>query len=243
MSGARRRGGPAAELVLTCEHADRRVPREYMRLFARAERVLASHRGWDPGALRLARLLARRLERPLHVTRWSRLLVESNRSPANPRIWSRYTRDLPRDERQRILERYWWPHRREVEAAIDASIGRADRVVHVAVHSFAPVIEGEVRNADVGILYDSGRPREAELGRRWGALLAAAAPGLRVRLNYPYRGSTDGLATWLRRRFPPSRYLGFELEANQAVATGAGWWKVGVALATSLAEALRAGRR
>jgi predicted N-formylglutamate amidohydrolase len=234
------RGGRApVPLVLTCEHADHRIPRSYAGLFAGAADVLASHQGWDPGALRLARLLARRLERPLLVTRWSRLLVESNRSPTNPRIWSRFTRELPRDERRRILERYWWPHRRDVEASIRAAIGKGRRAVHVAVHSFTPAIDGEVRNADVAILFDSRLSREAELARRWGTLLRRAAPELRVRYNYPYRGCTDGLATWLRQRHSAARYLGFELEVNQALAVGPGWRGLGEALAESLAEALR----
>jgi predicted N-formylglutamate amidohydrolase len=228
-----------AILVLTCEHADHRVPRPYAELFAGAAEVLASHRGWDPGALRLARLLARRLGQPLLATRWSRLLVESNRSPSNPRIWSRFTRELSRDERRHILERYWWPHRREVEAAVTAAIRKRGRVVHVAVHSFAPAIDGEVRNADVAFLFDSQRPREAQLARRWGALLRGCSPELRVRYNYPYRGCTDGLATWLRRRHPAARYLGFELEVNQALAAGPGWREVGEALAQSLAATLR----
>lgn len=228
----------APTLVLTCEHADRRVPRRYAALFAGADDVLASHRGWDPGALRLARLLARRLESPLLATRWSRLLVDSNRSPTNPRIWSRFTRGLPRDERRAILDRYWRPHREEVEAAIAEILDRGGRVVHVALHSFAPTLGGVARNADVGLLFDSRRAREAELARRWSQLLRQRAPDLRVRLNYPYRGCTDGLATWLRRRHPASRYLGFELEVGQARAAGPGWRAVGEALAASLGEAI-----
>jgi predicted N-formylglutamate amidohydrolase len=232
-------------LVLTCEHADRRIPRAYAGLFAGAEDALASHRGFDPGALRLGRLLARRLERPLLATRWSRLLVESNRSPGNPRIWSPFTRGLPRDERRKILERYWWPHRRRVEAAVTAAAAKGGRVVHVAVHSFAPSLDGRVRDADVAILFDSRRPREVELARRWRAVLRQHAPHLRVRRNYPYRGSNDGLTTWLRRRHPAARYLGLELEVNQALAAGPGWKGVAEALAASLAEALgrKPGRR
>lgn len=232
-------GRGASALVLTCEHADHRVPRRYARLFAGAEQVLASHRGWDPGALRLARLLARRLGRPLIVTRWSRLLVESNRSSTNPRVWSRFTRDLPPDERERILERYWWPHRRDVEAAIVTASRKGGRVVHVAVHSFTPVLDGELRRADVGVLYDSQRSREAGFARRWGALLLRRYPGeLRVRYNYPYRGCADGLTAWLRQRHPAARYLGLELEVNQALAVGSAWRGLGEALAGSLAEAL-----
>jgi predicted N-formylglutamate amidohydrolase len=234
---ARAARAPAA-LVLTCEHADHRVPEPYRRLFAGAARVLTSHEGWDPGALRLAHLLARRLGRPVLFTRWSRLLVESNRSPSNPRIWSRFTRELPRAERERILERYWLPHREEVEAAIDRAIARSGRVVHVAVHSFTPVLHGEKRNADVALLYDSARAPEKAFARRWAATLRTHAPGLRVRFNYPYRGATDGLATWLRRRHPAADYAGFELEVSQTLSATPGWRSVGEALAASLGETL-----
>jgi predicted N-formylglutamate amidohydrolase len=229
--------------VLTCEHAGHRVPQRYAELFAGAQGVLESHQGWDPGALRLARLLARRLKRPLLVTHWSRLLVESNRSPSNPSVWSRFTRELPRDERERILERYWRPHRQAVEAEVAAAIGRGERVVHVAVHSFTPARDGVVRNADVAFLFDSKRIREAAFARRWSAGLCQRTPELRIRYNYPYRGSTDGLTTWLRRRHPVARYLGLELEVNQALAAAPGWRGVGEALAASLSEALASGQR
>lgn len=225
-------------LVLTCEHADHRIPRAYASLFTGAKDVVLSHRGWDPGALPLARLIARRLEQPLLVTRWCRLLVESNRSPSNPRIWSRYTKALPADERQRVLARYWLPHRKAVESAVGALLARGERVLHVAVHSFTPVMEGVVRNADVGLLFDSRRKHESAMARRWAARLHAHDPALRVRYNYPYRGLADGLTTALRRRHPASRYLGFELEVNQARSTAPDWRSLGSVLAASLSEIL-----
>jgi predicted N-formylglutamate amidohydrolase len=207
----------SARLVLTCEHGGKRVPREHARLFRGAAKVLSSHRGWDPGALDLARRMARRTGSTLHACTWTRLLVEPNRSAHNPRIWSEFSRDLPRDERERILECYWRPHRREVEAAFDAAVRRAGGVLHVAVHSFTPVLHGVRRNADVGLLYDPGRPRERMLAKRWKQLLRELAPELRVRFNYPYLGTADGLTTTQRKRFPDRRYAGFELELNQAI--------------------------
>lgn len=233
-----RRRSSRPTLVLTCEHGGNRVPRQYAALFAGAKGVLASHRSWDPGALQLARLLARRLRRPLLATQWSRLLVESNRSLTNPRIWSRFTKKLPRKERQVIVDRYWRPHRRAVEAAIADAVARGGPVVHVAVHSFTPVMDGKVRNADVGFLYDSKRRSEGQFARRWCVLLHQRAPALRLRYNFPYLGSADGLPTALRRRYPGSRYIGFELEVNQALSTAPAWRNVGEALAASLAEAL-----
>jgi predicted N-formylglutamate amidohydrolase len=226
------------ELLLTCEHAGNRIPEAYASLFRGAEDVLASHRGWDPGALTLARLLARRLRRPLLAVTWSRLLVEANRTPTNRRIWSRFTAGLPEEERERILARWWRPHRRAVEAAVAAGLARERRVVHVAVHSFTPELDGRVRNADIGFLYDSRRKREAELCRRWAALLHRLDPRLRVRYNYPYRGVADGLGTWLRRRHPQTRYLGVEIEINQALVDAKGWRRFQGHVAESLRELL-----
>lgn len=227
-----RRPSRRATLVLTCEHAGNRIPREYARLFAGAGEVLASHRGWDPGALPLAKLLAKRLRRPLLSTPWSRLLVEANRSSHRPKIWSSFTAELPAETRQRILQRYWLPHREAVEKAIAA----AQPVVHVAVHTFTPELDGEVRNADVAFLYDSKRRPEAELARRWGEQLREAVPGLRVRNNYPYRGDTDGLPTAMRKQYAATRYRGFELEVNQALFATSRWRQVGEALAAALAD-------
>jgi len=237
-------GGSARRfLLLTCEHATNRIPRPYAALFRGRSDVLASHRGWDPGALPLARLMARNLRRPLIAASWSRLLVESNRSPHNPRIWSRFTAPLPREERARILDRYFWPHRCRVERAVADAIARGACVLHVAVHSFTPVLDGERRTSDVSFLYDSKRKREAALCRSWGARLHELAPPLRVRCNYPYLGAADGLPTWLRRRHPATRYLGIELEVNQALLAGPGWRRAGHTLAISLGELLAASSR
>lgn len=214
-------GTPArTRLLFTCEHAGHRVPQEYAGLFRGAARVLASHRGWDPGALPMARALSRRLQAPLLSVPWSRLLVEANRTPTNPRIWSPYTTELDRRQRERILERYWWPHRRRVEEAVGSAVAAGDRVLHVAVHSFAPVLDGEVRRVDVGLLYDPARPWERALCRRWQAEILRMEPALRVRRNQPYRGVADGLTTWLRRRLPARSYAGVELEMSQALLGG-----------------------
>ena len=237
MTGPSRGSKPRYALLLTSEHAGNRIPREYAALFAGAEDVLASHRGWDPGTLELTRWLSRSFEVPFHHVLWSRLLVESNRAPTNRRIWSRYTADLPPQEKRLILDRYWWPHRREVEAAVKTGIERAKTVFHVAVHSFTNYLDGE-RNADIGLLYD---PRRAEKGlcERWETILNELDPALRVRRNYPYRGVADGLPTWLRRKFPDRAYLGVELEFNQAMIGTPLWAKTKHTVADSIRRLTR----
>lgn len=235
---ARRSPPSSPRLVLTCEHGGKRIPAAYAHLFRGAGEALASHRGWDPGALDAAKVLARRHRVPLHAVTWSRLLVESNRAPTNPRIWSAYTKGLPRAQRQEILERYWWPHRRDVEQAVRKAAAGGRLVLHVAVHSLTPVLDGEVRRADVAFLYDPARPSERTLCARWARSLEDLAPDLRVRMNYPYRGTADGLTTWLRQRLPPGRYAGVEVELNQALLAGAGRAAAVRALSDSLAGLL-----
>lgn len=223
-------------LLLTCEHGGNRIPTAYAKLFRGADDVLASHRGWDPGALTLARLLAKKLGRPALAVTWSRLFVEANRAPTNRRIWSQFTKALPPEERRQILDRWWRPHRQKVEGAVAADVARGRRVVHVAVHSFTPELDGVVRNADIGFLYDSRRKREAELCRRWAAMLRRIDPELRVRFNYPYSGAADGLTTWMRQRHPEQRYLGVELEINQALVGSSSWGRFQEHIAQSLRE-------
>jgi predicted N-formylglutamate amidohydrolase len=233
-----RAGGDS--LLITCEHAGNRIPRACAPLFRRAGPALASHRGWDRGALELARLLARRSGGALLAVSWSRLLADANRSETNPQIWSSITAALPASERERILERYWRPHRRSVEAAVAAAAARG-RVVHVAVHSFTPRLGGQLRNADIGLLYDSRRAGEARLCRRWAAILRRLDPQLRIRFNYPYRGAADGLTTGLRRRHGGARYLGIELEINQALVAASDWRGFQRRVADSLRELLAGG--
>lgn len=208
-------------IVLSCEHGGNRVPPAYRPWFRRARRVLDSHRGWDPGALVLARALARALDAPMVATTVSRLVVECNRSVGHPRLFSEFTRGLSRGEKQELLEGHYHPHRGAVEAVVRSAIRTHGRVVHIGVHTFTPVVDGKRRAVDIGLLYDPARRLESRWCEEWSEILALVAPALRVRRNQPYRGSSDGLTTALRRRLPASRYLGIELEVNQALATGA----------------------
>lgn len=206
---------PVDRLLLTCEHGGNRIPTRYRAHFRGAAALLATHRGWDIGALALARRLARGLGAPLIAAEVSRLVVDLNRSPGHPNRFSEFTRGLPRPERERIVREHYRPYRERVEDQVRRASKLGERLLHVAVHSFTPDLHGFPRKADFGLLYDPARPREAALARRWQALLRREAPELRTWLNSPYRGWTDGLITHLRHRHPAARYLGVEIEVNQ----------------------------
>jgi len=232
---------PATDrLLITCEHGGNRVPAPYRPLFAGQAELLASHRGHDPGALTLARELAAALDAPLYYATVSRLLIDLNRSIGHPRLYSAITRATPVSLRREILAHHYLPYRRRIEAAVAEAVGQGHRVVHIASHSFTPMLDGETRNADVGLLYDPRRPGEAALCLRWQATLAALAPELRVRRNYPYRGTSDGLTAYLRRHFPAEAYVGIELEVNQrhVFQGGRTWRALRAALVATFKQAL-----
>jgi predicted N-formylglutamate amidohydrolase len=228
------------QLVVSCEHGGHRVPSAYERLFAGRQALLASHRGWDAGALELARELAAASGAPLHAATTTRLLVDLNRSIGHPQLFSEITRALPRTQRDEVIDRHYRPHRNAVEGAIAGLIASGKKVVHVGSHSFTPVLDGERRTADVAWLYDPRRPGEVAFARSWMRALSSLHPGLRLRRNYPYHGRADGLTAALRTRHADAQYLGIELEVNQRfVAAGdAAWRHLRRALVDSLTQAL-----
>lgn len=215
----------ALALVISCEHAGNRVPASLRPSFAGARALLASHRGFDAGALVFARRLGAALALPVIATTITRLVVDTNRHAGHPRVISERLAMLDAAARARVLARWHAPHRARVHDAVAAALRRSPRVLHVAVHSFTPVLDGVVRQADVGLLYDPGRALERTLAGAWRASIRGLQPQLRVRANYPYRGTSDGLTRWLRTCFAPARYAGIELELNAGLLRDATRWR------------------
>lgn len=227
-------------LVLSCEHGGVRVPKPYAAYFHGHDDLLASHRGWDPGSLELARRLTRRLAAPLVAATTTRLLIDLNRSVGNPALFSELVACLNGDERASLIDSLHRPHWNAVAETVNEA--PAGRVVHLGIHTFSPRLAGKLRTADVALLYDPRRQHERRFCDRWLKLLTAALPELRLRRNYPYRGTSDGITTALRRRFHDERYLGIELEVNQSfpLTHDARWSRLQFAIASTLSDALHA---
>lgn len=226
--------------LITCEHGISSVPREYALLFRSRRKLLFSHRGYDRGSRELAECLAERLRALFLYAKTSRLLADLNRSPGHPRLFSEVTRGLTGDEKEDLLAKYYYPYRDAVTTFISGSLARGRRVVHLSVHTFTPVFEGKVRNADAGFLYDPARPSEMALCRAWQEALKKSSPSLKVRRNYPYQGVSDGLVSGMRKLYSARQYLGVELELNQrhVKERQASWKRLQGLIAEGLEEAL-----
>lgn len=231
-------------LVVTCEHGGNRVPPAYKHLFEGHEELLDTHRGHDKGALEMAREIAERYGCPLHFSTTTRLLVDLNRSVDNPKgLFTEVTGKLSTADKQRIIDKHYTPYRSRAESALADLITAHKRVLHLSIHTFTPVLNGEVRTADVGLLYDPGRRLEVAFCQAWHDAYESLDPKLPVRRNYPYSGLDDGFTKHLRELFPEDVYAGVELELNHRdfIADKARWNRLRQLTLDSLEVCLRVG--
>lgn len=175
-----------APLLVICEHASNHLPVPYGTLgLTPSERE--SHIAWDPGALGVARHLARLLDAPLAHATVSRLLIDLNREPGAPDSIAALSErtavpgnaDLPEAERARRVDAIYHPFHGAIDAFL-SSRPHATRAV-VSVHSFTPVYRDVARPWHVGLIHDV----DDRLARHVAAGLSRD-PALVVALNVPY---------------------------------------------------------
>jgi len=205
-----------AKFIITCEHGGNNVPDELAKYFSKAGKILDTHRGYDIGALDLARNLSSGLRSPFFYSETTRLVADLNRSTFSKNLFSEFTSVLNKEEKDRILEKYYFPYRNTVESEI-IRLAQEQRVIHIAVHSFTSVMNDQVRNADIGLLYDPKRKPEKTFCSVWKQKLDKETSSFKTRMNYPYRGISDCLPLKLKRILPPEKYTGIELEINNKV--------------------------
>lgn len=213
-------------LVLSCEHAGMQIPKVWQPRVCIPKIVLESHRGWDPGALELTKELSKAGAVEVFCHSVTRLLIELNRSLGHPKLFSEFSKHLSGAERKLLIENLYQPYRHQVSESIRKHSAKGKTVWHISVHTFTPELDGHVREAEVGLLYDPRRPGEKQFATQWQrALRASLGSDVRVRMNYPYRGIADGFVTKLRKLFPQERYVGIELEVNQGLRSNSTQWR------------------
>ncbi len=207
-----------AILILTCEHASNKLPAAFKKVVP-AE-VLKTHRAYDIGAVQVFRKLVKFAKPEFNCEgKFSRLFVDLNRTITNKSAFSDYLRNNENAKAEATA--YWNEYRAAIEKFVDSALKpktlaakSAPTIIHLGIHSFTPVLNGKVRNTDIGILYDPTRPQERAYANVIKAEIKRLYPAMKVRFNYPYKGSSDGLTTTLRKKFGP-RYVGIEIEINQ----------------------------
>jgi predicted N-formylglutamate amidohydrolase len=214
-----------SSIIFTCEHGGYLIPPLYKKYFRCQQSILKSHRGWDKGALELAREATITISAPLIATETSRLLIDLNRSLHHPNLFSEFTRHCDEAIKQKIIDNFYYPYRKRVENKINAVLKNKQSVIHFSIHSFTPSLDNQVRNTDIGLLYDPERKSEQILCIKLKNIMQEISDDWRIRRNYPYRGNADGFTTHLRKIYSQKQYIGVEIEINQKIAAHKKQWR------------------
>ncbi|WP_424830366.1 N-formylglutamate amidohydrolase [Ruegeria sp.] len=174
-------------VLLLCEHAGQEVPRALGDL-GLTEGVIDTHIGWDIGAEALARGIAERLNAPLILQRYSRLVIDCNRPPLSPSAIPEISDEqivpgntsLDTDERTARIREIFDP----LADAVREGFDRHPRRAAFSVHSFTPALEGgPYRPWHAGFL----TRRDLGTAQSLIAHISRAAPELLLTANQPYQ--------------------------------------------------------
>jgi len=177
-----------ARIILSCDHASNRVPRNLARL-GLGDEALGRHIGWDIGAAAVTRRLASALGAAAVLAGYSRLVIDCNRDPddsssipaVSDDIVIPGNRTLSAAARRARRAAVFAPYHAALTGLIDAALGRGVVPALISIHSFTPALGGTARPWHVGILWDGD-------GRIASPLLAALRgdAALVVGDNEPY---------------------------------------------------------
>lgn len=179
-----------SSFLLLGDHAGNAVPAALGSLGLGAA-DLVRHIGWDIGVSGLGRLLAERLDAVFVEQSYSRLVVDCNRAPDSADAMAAQSdgtvipgnRSLDAEAREGRLAAIHRPYHAAIAARLAARDAAGHKTILIALHSFTPVMAGDARPWDVGVLHNGREDRFAlaVLDR------LRAEPGLAVGDNQPYR--------------------------------------------------------
>ena len=176
--------------LLVCDHATNRIPKCLGGLGV-SPVDLETHFALDIGAANVTRVMSVSMSLPAVLSGYSRLVVDCNRRLDDPTAFPPYFEEifipgnqgLTHEDRQARANALYWTYHRAVRDRLTALEALASAPAMIAIHSFTPLLNGQRRPWDIGILWDKD-PRIPL------PLLEALRrdPGIVVGDNEPYSG-------------------------------------------------------
>ena len=182
--------GGDAPLFIFVDHASNTIPAGFDDLGLPAD-ILETHIGWDIGAAALARKLSKRLNTKALFCRYSRLLIDPNRSLDKDdlvpyeadRIPIPGNQNLSAADRHQRIEAFHQPYHEQLELCLDQVCRAHEDPLILSVHSFTPRLLGDAQGRPwhMGLLW-----REDEASARDLMAYLAKHTDYTVGDNQPY---------------------------------------------------------
>jgi len=150
--------------VVACEHASNRMPRSLGTL-GLSPADLERHIAWDLGAADIGTGLTARLGGDLLLQRFSRLVIDCNRSPELADAITTFSENteipgnvgLSAEAKASRVRGLWAPFHAALERLLDLRRAARRPTALVTVHSFTPVYRGVARPWHVGFVSTADR--------------------------------------------------------------------------------------
>jgi len=148
-------------VLLVCDHASNRFPRSLGTMgLDYLNRV--SHIALDIGAGAVANALAENLGATAVICQYSRLIVDCNRELVDDSAFLECSdsvdvpgnHDLQESEKERRASEIYWPYHNAIKDQIVRLKKHGIDPVVISIHSFTPVINGNDREWEIGVLWD-----------------------------------------------------------------------------------------
>jgi len=176
-------------VLLVCDHASRRIPAALGNMGLDPV-ALRCHLALDIGVGELTALLADKLSMTAVLCQYSRLVVDCNRQLMDASAFLEFgdgvvvpgNRNLNAAARRARADAIYWPYHEAITSQIERLTALGRSPIFVSLHSFTPVLNGEARSWEMGVLWDADR-MTAEV-----FLHDLREAGFRVGDNEPYSG-------------------------------------------------------
>lgn len=157
-------GESTLPILLICDHASRRFPAALGTMGLDPVARLC-HLALDIGAGALTERLASTLSATAVLCEYSRLVVDCNRLLMDPSAFLEFgdgvvvpgNRNLHAEDKKMREDEIYWPYHRAVESQVERLQATGRPPIFLAVHSFTPVLNGESRPWEIGVLWDTDR--------------------------------------------------------------------------------------
>lgn len=174
-----------ARVLLVCEHASNHIPARYNGL-GMTDAAKISHAAWDPGAQAVTERIGEILNARMVLGAVSRLVYDCNRPPTSTGAIRAISEQIivpgnaalsTEDQIERV-ETVYEPFTQVLGNTIKSMMSAP---ILVTIHSFTRTYNGDIRDADIGIIHDE----DARLAKTM-VDLSKNALGLKFALNEPY---------------------------------------------------------
>ena len=179
----------SSPVLLLCDHASNIIPQKLGTLGLTKE-ILNQHIALDIGTDIIGPYLSNALKAPIVMAGFSRLVVDLNREPnqsfsipkVSDNIQIPANCNLSETQKKTRITEIYTPYHQCIANCLDRIKTHTSTPLIVSIHSFTPVIDGEQRDTEIGILWD----KNETISKKMIDHLSQNNPGLIIGNNAPY---------------------------------------------------------